>query len=977
MALKPGQQKCIDTLDKPIVVAAGAGSGKTFTLTKRIVNALQTHYVDDIGQVCAITFTNKAAAELKSRVKSELRACGMVEQSLKADDAWISTIHGMCARILRAHAVELDIDPSFKMAEGAEVDRFLDEAIDEVIVDAELNDSHAVAALFAEYPARSSGFGGSSVQDMLKRLVDAAAANPQGADAFVVSESRVNAAALAQVVVETYDDLLEAADREKPSKSRDEWMASVAEALPAAHAGLEDGTAADATAALGLLVGLKCSRKFGSKEFKANVAECSQVIDTCLMELRLAGAAPHLHTLADLARDALARFAAKKRREGVLDNNDLLVMAARALEGHPDIAALYADKFRLVMVDEFQDTDQMQVDMIKRIAGPGACRLCTVGDAQQSIYRFRGADVSVYRRHLNAVRAADAEGVIMLPDNFRSHADVLSLVDRVFERPDMFGGEFMSLAPGRDESQVNRPFAPGATRIFVQQTTKAYTKGVPADVVVRELARRVAEKFAELHHAGHPAGSMAVLLGRMTNSGAYAQALREEGLACVVSGGSVFKDAPEAHMVLELARVAANPRDTEALWNVLAGPMFHVPDDDLLTLATARDSREGLPRRRALDKGLWAVRSAIEGRDADEADDAMAHVSEQLKCAVHVLGALRRGVGRSTMSRPLMRAVVDSGWVSRLEGQGPEGLAAAGNVYKAIRVVEDFEAEEVAGPVGAMRALEQTLATAKEAPGALSTTGGDFVRIMTVHASKGLEFPIVAVADLKDAGGDSSKLLVLGDGMGKVMLSLDLGRSLERIGGSVAAVKPDASVYPALIEGCDDEDALLKAARDADGPLAMRAAIYEHGKLGEAEEAKRLLYVALTRARECLVVSLAGKRTKDNPNGIPTNCLGALVAALEQSGNGFDPGCTMYEFGGSAPAQVEHVALVLEDEAAEPDETQDGATSNVAGGEATAGEQFVVYEPAERAHVARVPYADAHEGIFSYSSVSEAAHAGD
>ena len=132
MALKPGQLKCINTLDKPIVVAAGAGSGKTFTLTKRIVNALETHYVDDIGQVCAITFTNNAAAELKSRVKSALRACGMVEQSLKADDAWISTIHGMCARILRAHAVELDIDPAFKMAEGAEVDRFLDEAIDEL-----------------------------------------------------------------------------------------------------------------------------------------------------------------------------------------------------------------------------------------------------------------------------------------------------------------------------------------------------------------------------------------------------------------------------------------------------------------------------------------------------------------------------------------------------------------------------------------------------------------------------------------------------------------------------------------------------------------------------------------------------------------------------------------------------------------------------------------------------------------------------
>jgi len=140
MPMKPGQRKCVETLDRPIVVAAGAGSGKTFTLTKRIVGAVQSGYVDDIGQVCAITFTNKAAAELKSRVKAELRACGLVEQSLKADDAWISTIHGMCARILRAHAVELDLDPSFQMADGTLVDRLRNQAVEEVLEAAEAGD---------------------------------------------------------------------------------------------------------------------------------------------------------------------------------------------------------------------------------------------------------------------------------------------------------------------------------------------------------------------------------------------------------------------------------------------------------------------------------------------------------------------------------------------------------------------------------------------------------------------------------------------------------------------------------------------------------------------------------------------------------------------------------------------------------------------------------------------------------------------
>ena len=162
MALTPGQEKCINPLDRSLVVAAGAGSGKTFTLTKRIVHAIQSGAVDGIERVCAITFANKAAGELKSRIKSELRACGLPEQALKVDEAWVSTIHGMCARILRAHAVELDLDPKFEMADAELARRLQARAIDAVLSRAALGgagndgwpDREAVDALFAEYPAR-------------------------------------------------------------------------------------------------------------------------------------------------------------------------------------------------------------------------------------------------------------------------------------------------------------------------------------------------------------------------------------------------------------------------------------------------------------------------------------------------------------------------------------------------------------------------------------------------------------------------------------------------------------------------------------------------------------------------------------------------------------------------------------------------------------------------------------------------------
>ncbi len=1080
MALKPGQLKCINTLDKPLVVAAGAGSGKTFTLTKRIVGALESGFVQDIGQICAITFTNKAAAELKSRVKAELRACGMKEQSLKADDAWISTIHGMCARILKAHALELDLDPAFVLGDESQLRQLRAQAIDEVLtwaqgmaeseddawvsVDASgteaaqgagaqaagesadgaqaageggdgsrnaaaagAQDASAAAdkaeqnaipaisparltALFSEYDAQGTY---SSVEGMLARLLDAAGSNVNGADAFSVVTSQERVAPLVQKALSYYEALITAAENQKQSDSCVKWIVAASQASSQAQMTLSNGEVTDAKEALRLLAPFGVSRNFGSKEFKEQAADCGQLIDTCIMELRLLAAQPLLETLQALAREARVRFVAAKRRRGLLDNDDLLVLASRAFAEHPEIAALYADKFKMVMVDEFQDTSQMQVDMIRRIAGPGACRLCTVGDAQQSIYRFRGADVSVYRRHLASVRDADPDGIILLPDNFRSNADILSLVDCVFSRQDMFGGEFMSLAPGRDEAQVAQPLGANEPRVQIVQVTREHRGGATSAEVLAEQAQQIAQAFAEFHANGHAAGEMAVLLGRMTNAAEYARALRAAGLPCVVSGGSVFKDSPEARMILDLARVAVNGADTEALFAVLTGPIFQIPDGDLLALATSHDvegAPHGLLRRRHLDVGMNVLRRAIEAaqrEDEAEASDSLAKpldafdvtfaekASEQLRCAVRVLGQLQRAVGRTALSRSLMRAIVDAGWVSRLEAQGPEGLACAANAYKAIRMFEDIEADRTAGPVGILSVFEELLELAKEAPGALSTDGGDFVRIMTVHASKGLEFPIVAVSEFRGSSSSAPKLMSI-DAGSRILLSLDLGKSLDRIGGAVAKVKPDETVYPAYGTDTDDEESLRLDALNATEPLALRAALRRFDSIGEAEEEKRLLYVALTRAKEALVVSFTGSRTSKNPNGVPTGCLSSLVEALAGNEEGFDPGVSHCDFGGSQQALVRHIALVKSEDAvagedasrqddagrgdaswqagAADDEASSGAPQN----ESAPEELFAVPAPSsDTTRVYRVMHLDAHQGIFSYSSVAGATHGTD
>ena len=977
MALTSGQQACIRTLDRSLVVAAGAGSGKTFTLTQRIAFALESGALDDIERVCAITFTNKAAGELKARITAELRARGLADQALKVDDAWISTIHGMCARILRAHALELDLDPAFEMADPTLANTLRDRAVEAVLERAQLengddSDSYgisaqAVEALFEEYPARSYGSYGSSVESMLTTLMDAAGSSPRGFDALVVCDAKANPERLVGAVLDAFDGLVALVSAQKPNGAREAWAAKTAAQTAALRDAWQQGHAADVLWALHALDELSFPRKAGTDAFIAQVGEVQQLYRNCIMELRLVAAQPHLETLVSLARYAQELFSLEKRVAGVLDNDDLLVMAYRAISERPELAALYADKFQLVMVDEFQDTDQMQVDMIKLLAGPGACRLCTVGDAQQSIYRFRGADVSVYRRHLESVREVSPDDIVNLPHNFRSHQDVLALVDRVFERPEMFGGEFMSLEPARDEARVKLPFAEDVPRVQVQLTSNS-PKGPSADQMREIAAARIAQTFADLRDRDHSAGEMALLLGSMSYADVYARALRACGLPCVITGGSVFARTPEAALVLDLARIVANPYRTQALHNVLTSPLFELSAGDLLFLTTVLDQDDGMPRQQNLCAGLMTASRTLREQGAQQAWSA------RLVLALRVMGEVLEGSGRTVTSRLVMRVLVDSGWLSRMQERGPEGLAAVGNAYKAVRMLEEIEDSSAAGSSRVAQRFEARLLESKEAPGALSATDGDFVRIMTVHASKGLEFPIVAVAEFRESGGPSSKLLASSID-GEVYLSLDLGNTVNMLEGS-AKLGGYPKLYAALTEDIVGEEELALAVKRADRALDLRAALYGYEREGDAEESKRLLYVALTRAQEALVVSLMGKRTKDNPLGTPKSCLGAVVEALAGLGNGFDAGVSHFEFGGTAPASVEHVALESA-EPAEQGESDEAATKDAKAPCSYSEEAFAIPAPESRPRISRTPYVPAHDGIFSYSSIAEASHGSD
>ena len=967
MALTPGQKKCVDTLVGPVAVSAGAGSGKTFTLTRRIVHSLECGFVSGIDEVLAITFTSKAASEIKSRVKGALKACGRSDQALLVDSAWISTIHGACARMLRAHALDLGIAPDFTVADEAAASDMLDAALEEVLgTENDIISPGDYDALFTEYAARQVGsVSAASVEGMVRDIVIAAQSSPEGMASIVPAPSAASPCKLLARMASLAGDITAVCEAQKPGKTRDAFLDGTARALEGLEATQQQGEEPSPEQVLELFNAFPVpSRAFGTSEYKELAAEAAQGYLSLMMEARLALAEPRMREVIDLSGRVFDAYRRRKHEAGMLDNDDLLTMASRMFSEHPEIAAEYADRFKLIMVDEFQDTDQLQVNMVKRMAGKNFERLCTVGDAQQSIYRFRGADVSVYDKHLASVANTNEAGLIELADNFRSHVDVLAFVDCVFSQPSVFGRSFMSLSASRDSGRIDCPYQGSDPRIEVQLTT--YPRGVASDTARAAVAQRIAQRFAKLVDEGHSAGDMVVLLGSMRCADVYANAIREQGLSCVVSGGSIFGRAPEVRLAVRLAEVIANPKDTEALFEVLSSEIFALTADDFIDLSTGLDELRGIPRRRSLDSGV-SVCAAAENE---------ASFTPGLRAAVRTLKKAAVRVRLEPLSEVMEGVLIDSGWLRRLEDEGAEGLARAANVYKACRLARDIERRKGSGPAQTAVELRAHIEIAKEAPGSLSSKSGDFVRIMTVHASKGLEFPIVAVAELRSDEVRSSRM-VRTTLNGKTYLSLDAGATATRLTAKQSQlIAKCTSVDP--FEG-DEDDEFYQQLIENPGdhsPVEVRCAIRQHEHLGETEETRRLLYVALTRAQEAIICAIAGKTTKDDPTGLAKSVWGSVESALCGEGNAFEPGVTLLDFGGESPARVERIDLAVESEEPYDSEVAGAEAANqeevcsLAGGSDPARRTVEIPEVLPHCELLAQAWPASRADVFSYSSIA-------
>ena len=942
----PGQEKTIKTLDKPLFVAAGAGSGKTFTLTQRIVWALKEGsgadgkpYLNSLDQALIITFTNAAATEIKERVREALEKEGLHSAALQVDDAWISTIHGMCSRILKIHALDLGLDPEFEIINDMTRNQLVNISIEEVL--RELSQDESYAEFLSTYAGNRD-----ALKSRIETLISYAQSSPVGMDAisFVGDSSDLE---ILKAELENLCGALEALRATIAATKPDE-----AEQLQNVQSELSSKlqqhlvlSLTDFDQAFWEALGKAVKAVRSSKEIKD---EAAYQLKVCSALFRLIQDASEGQCLKDVTEQVYKLFKQKKRAVGGLDNDDLLHLTVKVFEEHPEIAAVYTDKFKLVMVDEFQDTDQQQVQMIKSLSGKDAQYLTTVGDAQQSIYRFRGADVDVFFR-----RQAEVSEDLQprLVDNFRSHNEILRFVAKVCSADGMIPN-FMDLSAGREEPAT--PFIAHSPRVYFE-VTKFEKSGnsKPGDDVTRSqlVAYQLADRINTLMQDEKiQAKDVAILMKSVKKAQPYIEALRTFGIESVVSGASTFGEQPEVHLIGSLLQALANMYDSyEGLFPVLSSEIFSLDASDLLLLGTNFG-----------ENGQRITNRDIAESVVNDVCNLPFEISPKLKNALEVLSNARRSLSNKRVSDVIKKVVLDAGWISRLQKMGNEGQSKIANIFAALEQIDSLQKELSIGVASVAKAFSQWCDTAKESPKVLHCSTQNAVTFMTIHASKGLEFPVVAVVGAvsgpKAGAGSEPFLHVRKDDSYQIAFSSSSKKLHE------------------LYDGCHEVPTSLDECKSL---LEWRMFLETQENEFEEQEQNRRLYVALTRAREAVILTSTIDLTKE---GISPRYTRKITDALFEEPP-LSAGEHQFEYGGNLagcmrvvqgfgkkdePIQVEGLELV--EPFGDKSEPSDGKPSEEENSQAV--ETFDLYEKVRLSVISETIY-DQRKDFFSYSSAHQ------
>jgi ATP-dependent helicase/nuclease subunit A len=906
-----------------VALSAGAGCGKTFVLTRRFLSHLEPSAAEGarLPEIVAITFTERAAREMRDRIRWACQE--RVEQSGGAAQHWletlrdletarISTIHSFCSSLLRTHAVEAGIDPHFATLDQAQAMTLAAEVVDdELRLLIESRDETALEL--------ASVFGVGAVRGMLLAIlnrrheVDFEAWRSKRPDDLVAVWQAAHAEQIVPGLLagvaggDAARELLAFLKENKADHPEmKERCAALRESLPKLRQAKNARKALEGVLENAYVRGGGNQEAWQSEEVyeqaKVLLERLRREVERALKDLEFdpaearRAAAAGLQLL-EIAERVFRAYEERKRSLACLDFDDLLIRARDLLVAprNAELKKRLQSQIKFLLVDEFQDTDPLQVDLVKALCGDELTqgKLFFVGDYKQSIYRFRRADPKVFARLRNEI---PKEGRLPLTRNFRSQRAILDFVNALFvdamqpyeplepHRPQVSpepAVEFLWAAapPGEDGE--------GATKESVARQREREARWIARRIrqIVEEGQRLVWDKEAQKRGkpAARPAakGDIAILFRAMSDVDLYEKALQEHSIDYYLVGGHAFYAQQEIFDLLNLLRAVACPDDAVSLAGALRSPIFGLSDEALFLLSQHGEGLCG-----GLGAGLPNELDAID--------------RPRVELAAKVIGRLRARKDRVPIAALVEEALRATGYDALLlaEFLGERKLA---NLHKLIDQARQFDASAVFSLDDFLTQLGQFVAVQPKEPlAATQAESDDVVRLMTIHQAKGLEFPIVFVPDLGrqsrgELGARAAFDAVLGPlvrppGM-ESMTGFDIRRRLEEAEDEEELVRlfyvatTRAADYLVLSSGVGELEKSRELWMEV---LARRFNLASGAVMGKLPEGYRAPQVRVT-LEEPRAPAAAARHRRRNPAEVAAEARGAIASQAADRPQSVDP----------------------------------------------------------------------------------------
>ena len=767
-----------ESIDETVIVEAAAGTGKTTELVNRILAVIREGRAEVRG-IVAVTFTEKAAGELKLRLRQGLElerrkandsmVIHRLEQAVaRLEEAHVSTIHGFCADLLRERPVEARVDPLFRVLTEGQAERLFGEAFAGWFQSQLENPPEGVRRSLRR-PSRAIRPGEADEDGPVERLRRAAYELAQWRDfrGEWTREPFDRAAAIAPIIelVHRVADI-----SAKPSYIGDNLYLDTEPVRRASRdlREIESRTPNPESRDLDLLesrlIELHRNRDFkrrrkgtgptyGKTITRAQVLEVRDALVMALMEFQVHADAALAALLHGELLECVDRYEALKQREGALDFLDLLLRARNLVRDDEAVRRDFQRRFRRIFVDEFQDTDPLQAELLMLLAAddcrerrwdhvtPEPGKLFVVGDPKQSIYRFRRADVDVYRQVCQLLRASGAT-YVELRKSFRAVPNIQRAVNFAFATvmdgdAESMQAHYVSLEPSRSDTPqpsvvalpVPRPY--GRYSVSAMEIEKSLPSAVGAyvDWLVKRSGWTVTERRNPDVRIPLEPRHICLLFRRFVSYGEditrkYVEALEARGIRQLLVGGKTFHDREEIETIRAALTAVEWPDDQLSVFATLRGALFAIGDEELLDYHHLARCFHPFRIPQTLPAHLEPVRDALQqlarlhaGRNGRPAADTVAALLDHTRAHV--------------------------GFVLR-----PGGEQALANVLHVAELARQYECEGGMSFRGFVDTLHERSAAAQAAEAPILEEGSDGVRLMTVHKAKGLEFPVVILADI-------------------------------------------------------------------------------------------------------------------------------------------------------------------------------------------------------------------------------------